>query len=718
MFKRGLPRPADDVRCTTGAKLVTAPRTSRSKTSPTPFTHAIHPRQPSVLAAIGIRWILHCRWLHVATLSQRFDGRNTNTKCGAPSNFPAPQEVEGNYLFGRFAHVAPPCLLQDATAEENFNKLVNTSSEPVGSSCTTVLKRTQCLAVFNACEMGTAETLCLDSCKEAVRTDCIATLSTATLSAMQTAACGDENAPVTGVSDEGKCFDTDYDGPNRAVWVIGFTIAVVFSFLASVGINLQKKALKQNELGPEPLPAYRLPLWVLGFVLCAVGSVLDFVAFGLAPQSLLAPLAALTLVWNMMLAPCFNKEKLTKKDIVSTLIIFVGATIAVVFASHTSPSYNLDMLMALYRDPLTIVYFCVVFLAVVAHFAAIKIVDIFCLMSRRHRIIQVGTPGMWSTIRLVGYAGLAGTLGGQSVLFAKSSAELLKGVFNGDASCFGRYQTYLIALALIVCLSLQIKYLNGGLVHYDALSMVPVYQAYWVISGVLGGVIYFQEIRTFSVLQAVMFVLGIGVSIFGVVLLSRRKHAPSTTASKGKVERGFSFTSSPESKQEPPKSSDSRLTRVPEGVSTDAVVVEQEEAARTDTGHAGRELLSSILEVLNEESTTEESEDEDSGHDRRSETEPSEHANRQAIDNYLDMSTTVGISEILGGLGFQRSQESGLLSRRSVDDIEVGLPAATREANPRKPLPKRRSITFSSFRSSSSKDKSKENEDTSPKDMV
>uniref|UniRef100_H3H0U5 EamA domain-containing protein n=1 Tax=Phytophthora ramorum TaxID=164328 RepID=H3H0U5_PHYRM len=438
-------------------------------------------------------------------------------------------------------------------------------------------------------------------------------------------ACGSEKEPLTGVSGDGKCFDTDYDGPARTAWIIGFAIAVVFSFLASVGINLQKKALKQNELGAEPVPAYRLPLWVLGFVLCAVGSVLDFVAFGLAPQSLLAPLAALTLVWNMMLAPCFNKEKLSKKDIVSTLIIFVGATIAVVFASHATPTYNLDMLLALYRDPLTIVYFCVVFLTVVAHYAAIKVIDTFCLMSKRHRIIQVGTPAVWATIR----------------------------------------------------------YLNGGLVHYDALSMVPVYQAYWVISGVLGGVIYFQEIRTFSVLQAVMFVLGIGISIFGVVLLSRRKHAPSTSTSKGKIERGFSFTSPSDSRQEP-KSPDSRLPRVSEASSTNAAAAEQEVAPRTDTA---RELLSSILEVLGEDSNTEESDVEDSSNDRRSDNDMSEHANRQAIDNYLDMSTTVGLSEILGSLGL-RSTENGLLSRRM------------------------------SSRSSSTKDKSKKDEDTPRKDMV
>ena len=50
---------------------------------------------------------------------------------------------------------------------------------------------------------------------------------------------------------------------------------------------------------------YQLPLWLIGFFLILVGAVLDLVAFGLAPQSMLAPLAALTLVWNMV---CFVSQ--------------------------------------------------------------------------------------------------------------------------------------------------------------------------------------------------------------------------------------------------------------------------------------------------------------------------------------------------------------------------------------------------------------------------
>ncbi|KAI9914922.1 hypothetical protein PsorP6_007219 [Peronosclerospora sorghi] len=528
----------------------------------------------------------------------------------------------------------------DARAKEAYDQLLNSSIAVDNATCTTTLHRIQCLAVFSVCEMGTPETLCLKSCTQAIEADCPTADSSTMLVTLGARACGNATTPRSGVSKDSKCFKTDYAGPSKELWVIGFTIAVVFSFLASVGINLQKKALKQNELLAVPKPAYRLPLWMFGFVLIVLGSILDFVAFGLAPQSLLAPLAALTLVWNMLLAPCFNKEKLSRKDVRATLVIFVGATFAVVFAAHTSPSYDLAMLLQLYRDPLTIVYFCAVALTLGAHFVALTLVNDLCLLSQRHRLIQVGAPTTWATVRLVGYAGLAGTLGGQSVLFAKSTAELLKGVFSGNVSFLGRYQFYLLVLALAVCLCFQVKYLNEGLRHYDALSMVPVYQAYWVLSGVLGGAIYFQEIRTFSVLQALMFVLGISVSIVGVVLLSRRKHAPSAAASSSpsKVERGFSFTALSESKRRRSSTSEMQGARVPESFSTRSSVLE-------DVSETSRDFSTSILEAR--ESATDDSQDA-CGHDQ---DEGSGSVPLEAIDNYL--ATTVGLSDLWSGLGLQ-----------------------------------------------------------------
>jgi hypothetical protein len=52
-------------------------------------------------------------------------------------------------------------------------------------------------------------------------------------------------------------------------------------------------------------------------------------------------------------------------------------------------------------------YFVLVFLCILLHLMLILMVEKLSLMSRRHRLIQVGRPSTWSTVRLVGYSGYA-----------------------------------------------------------------------------------------------------------------------------------------------------------------------------------------------------------------------------------------------------------------------------------------------------------------------
>lgn len=256
-------------------------------------------------------------------------------------------------------------------------------------------------------------------------------------------------------------------------------------------------------------------------------------------------------------------------------------------------------------------------------------------------------------------------MGGQSVLFAKSCAEMFKAAFHGDGSCFLHFEGYLLMFALLAFLLCQFHYLNLGLSYYDALSIVPVYQAYWIISGVLGGVIYFQEIRSFSFEQACMFIVGIITTIVGVVLLSRRKHTG--VAKRKAVERGYSF-SGPSA---PAKSDSGKPLSSSGGVAGPlppvAEVSSQAEDATDTEGEDHHALTVHQGDEAIDLSTTEESDesaDGDTGSDDDGTGEHQQTVNRQAIDNYLDMSTTACLTEIFGGLGFQSAQSSSLLYRR------------------------------------------------------
>lgn len=238
----------------------------------------------------------------------------------------------------------------------------------------------------------------------------------------------------------------------------------------------------------------------------------------MAPASLLAPLAALTLVWNMIVAKIFMKEELSRMDVGATMVIFLGATLTVVFANHSTPNYSLEDLQGLYSKRNMIIYLVLIPIFILAHYVTLKLIQKYQLAE------NTANPShkFWCKVEMLCYAGVAGSMGGQSILFAKSTVELVKNAFSGG-NPFAQYPTYLIIMAMASCMFCQITFLNGGLTMYDSLIMVPAYQAYWIIMGVLGGLVYFDEISAFTPLAGAMFCVGTLVAISGVAVLTQRE---------------------------------------------------------------------------------------------------------------------------------------------------------------------------------------------------
>lgn len=74
-----------------------------------------------------------------------------------------------------------------------------------------------------------------------------------------------------------------------------------------------------------------------------------------------------------------------------------------------------------------------------------------------------------------------------------------------------------------MCLLSQITILNSGLSKFNALLMVPVYQSFWNIFSVLGGIIYFQEYRDLHTWPAIFFLTGILTTMTGVFYLLKER---------------------------------------------------------------------------------------------------------------------------------------------------------------------------------------------------
>ena len=124
------------------------------------------------------------------------------------------------------------------------------------------------------------------------------------------------------------------------LWAVGVVMTLFGSLLINFGTQLLKVAHNREEAklaqGADENPCYRRPISWVGYIFMALGSMADFAALGFAAQSLLAPLAAASLVLNIVQAPCLVGEQPTMLDICATLVIGTGCCVSVAFADHTT----------------------------------------------------------------------------------------------------------------------------------------------------------------------------------------------------------------------------------------------------------------------------------------------------------------------------------------------------------------------------------------------
>ena len=178
----------------------------------------------------------------------------------------------------------------------------------------------------------------------------------------------------------------------------------------------------------EQRPVYRQPKWMCAVVLLVSCSLVDFVAYGLAPQSLLTPLGAMVLVYNMIIARYYG-EAVGRVEILATGVITVGTLLCIVFADHYSPSYSFSDILNLWYTNRMLWYVILVPLLAAAHALPAHYIAKNGLTTH-----PVNGP-KYARLLCAGYAGAAGIIGAQAILFAKQTMELLRR--GGSGSRFG-----------------------------------------------------------------------------------------------------------------------------------------------------------------------------------------------------------------------------------------------------------------------------------------
>jgi uncharacterized membrane protein len=347
---------------------------------------------------------------------------------------------------------------------------------------------------------------------------------------------------------------------------VGLGLSVTSTTFSNFGQNIQKYAFmkyaKQHGNSSQP-SQYKLWRWWVGLGFVIVGALFDFVALKFAPQSVIMPAGAISLGINPFFASMWLGEKFTAGDVQGTLLILVGAAgVACSYAvlgNVQEKEYTLKQLLDLYSRPVMCVY--AVFVAALFRYLMrlMKHCENLRAESKKtddeNGVISNGVvAGKDSVVMESGvlkspageqcvdgpveyaqleqwhpitYGALSGIFGAQSVLFAKSTVELISTSVS-KTNQFDSPFAFCVVICMLLSIAGQTHFLAEGLKHFDALIIVPVFQCFLITFSILGGATYFEELYGFSLHQWILFVISVATAIYGVIVLAKSRPVSSS----------------------------------------------------------------------------------------------------------------------------------------------------------------------------------------------
>ncbi|KAG0345953.1 hypothetical protein BG004_002744 [Podila humilis] len=353
-------------------------------------------------------------------------------------------------------------------------------------------------------------------------------------------------------------------------FLFGISIAVATSFIQSLGLTIQRKSHVINEaIHPKELRrhACQRPLWHLGFHTYILSNLTGTIfSIGYLPVIILAPLGAVTLVFNALFARLLLGDVFSRQSAIGTMLILLGAIMIGLFGVVPEPSHSLEDLIALWKRPAFIIYFSLIELTVVSLLVCNRIVEGILknhasahladssssnsnsnntsgqpyqhhhrqqhlnrsISSRYPKLLGGGrsfrklSPSRIKTMLGISYGCVGGMLSSQALLFAKSAIDMLILTIVEGKNQFESPLSWFLVIALVTAALLQLYYLNKGLRLCDTVLLVPLSFCAYNVSCLFNGLVYYDQWGRLYWWQILLVLFGISQVLVGVLVLAWR----------------------------------------------------------------------------------------------------------------------------------------------------------------------------------------------------
>jgi len=223
------------------------------------------------------------------------------------------------------------------------------------------------------------------------------------------------------------------------------------------------------------------------------------------------------------MAKYYLKEALTRLDAAAATCILSGVVICAIFGK-SAPAGEPQTLDEIWQELSRNTVYAVsplIFLLVVA-----------LLVFIRYSELRASSGHIRSRLECFARALLAGIFSGSTGFFAKAvvcsiSDTVRRGSLSGS---LGDLRFYVFIIGLPFSIFFQIKSLNDGLRAFDAVEIVPIYQACIVGVGVSWGWLFYEENKNLAKQDEYYFALGVLICVGGIAILSCKKPGSGKTA--------------------------------------------------------------------------------------------------------------------------------------------------------------------------------------------
>lgn len=325
-------------------------------------------------------------------------------------------------------------------------------------------------------------------------------------------------------------------------WPLGLLLSAVSSIFGILGKLFLKLAHNQREREEDEeeratktrqftadgrVATHSSRVWYMYFYaglvsMLVLNPALGAVAYCFATQSLLAPMAGLTIGWNTLMGPILlPHERLTTNDFVGALLIFTGCVLVGVSGTHDTPPLSVAELTRRFVSFPFLLY-AVALLAVTSFLVHYAKEALRYNWSRTKA--RSGTPGHSRTLELsslarVSLSILSGVMSGQ-LFFLAATMKIVHD--ETAAKAFAYPILYVCIVGAISTALLGLYLLNEALKVEDAVVVIYLYEASYILAGAISGLCFFRDMIHLSAWHYVVYALSLVLILVGIYVVAKR----------------------------------------------------------------------------------------------------------------------------------------------------------------------------------------------------